>query len=40
MDQPLSFKEFIKGRVCKGDQARYDYEEYLRDFYSDDEEEE
>ena len=29
--KPMSFKEFLEGRVCRGDQARQDYEDYLRD---------
>lgn len=29
---PMSFTEFLEGRVCRGDQARQDYEDYLRDF--------
>lgn len=40
--KPMSFEEFIKGRVCKGDQAKQDYEDYLRDTqedFKDDEEE-
>lgn len=31
-EKPMSFNEFIQGRVCKGDQARQDYEDYLREF--------
>ena len=32
MDRPMTFEEFIRGRVCVGSQARYDYEDYLRGF--------
>lgn len=28
----MTFDEFLSGRICKGDQARQDYEDYLRDF--------
>ena len=28
--KPLTFEEFIKGRVCRGDQAIHDYEDYLK----------
>lgn len=38
MGKPMTFEEFIKGRVCRGDQAKYDYEDYLRDFYEGSEE--
>lgn len=31
MGYPMSFEEFLQGRVCRGDQARQDYEDYLRD---------
>ena len=34
---PMSFQEFLAGRVCKGDQARQDYEDYVRDFEKDEE---
>ena len=36
---PMSFQEFLQGRICKGDQARQDYEDYLKDFENDEEEE-
>ena len=32
MDKPMSFQEFLSGRICKGDQARQDYEDYLASF--------
>lgn len=32
-NKPLSFDEFIRGRVCRGGQIRLDYEDYLNDFY-------
>ena len=40
MNPPMSFKEFLEGRVCRGDQARQDYEDYVRDFELDNDEEE
>lgn len=34
----MTFLQFIRGRVCKGDQAKEDYEEYLQEFYEEQEE--
>ena len=36
MFEPISFEEFIKGRVCRSE-ARLDYDDYVRDCLEDEE---